>query len=202
MPIPVGTPSDATEPTASSRTVVADIAARVRAVGPTLGRTRLVLIDGPAGSGKTTLAAALATELHAQVVHMDDLYPGWSGLSAGVTRLHDEILLPLADGHPAEYRRYDWHTASLAEPHPVPVADVLIVEGCGSGSRRPARWSTLLIWVETTDDERLARGLARDGADARSHWLRWMAEERALYAAQDTAARADVHLDGHGQLRL
>ena len=42
---------------------LADLAARVRAGEPRLGGTRLVCIDGPAGSGKTTLTARLAAAL-------------------------------------------------------------------------------------------------------------------------------------------
>ena len=49
---------------------------------PTLGDGRLVCVDGPAGSGKTTLAAGIAARTGAPVLHMDDLYPGWSGLRA------------------------------------------------------------------------------------------------------------------------
>lgn len=43
----------------------------------------VVLIDGRSGAGKTTLANTLICH-HAdwQLVHADDLYPGWSGLSA------------------------------------------------------------------------------------------------------------------------
>ncbi len=47
---------------------------------PTLGAGRLVCVDGPAGSGKTSLADAVARRTAAQVVHMDDLYGGWDGL--------------------------------------------------------------------------------------------------------------------------
>lgn len=188
-------PEDPTDP------VLAAVSAHLRSAPARLGPTRLILIDGPAGSGKTTLASVLSAALdHAPVVHMDDLYPGWSGLAAGVDRLHAEVLRPLADHRPAAYRRYDWLTESLAESHPVPAADHLFVEGCGAGSRLPSTWASLLIWVETDDAERLARGLARDGDAARPHWLRWMAEERALYAAEDTRARADLRLDGHGRL--
>ena len=53
----------------------------VRAAGirPRLGGVRVIAIDGPAGSGKTTLGDALA-ERGAAVLHLDDLYDGWSGL--------------------------------------------------------------------------------------------------------------------------
>ena len=38
-------------------------------------RTPLIIaIDGPCGSGKTTLASHLARELDAQTVHLDDFY--------------------------------------------------------------------------------------------------------------------------------
>jgi hypothetical protein len=46
----------------------------------------------------------------------------------------------------------------------------------------------------------LRRGLERDGADARDHWLRWMADEAAHYEREDTRVRADVRLDGLGKL--
>ena len=43
----------------------------------------IVLVDGPSGSGKTTLATRLGILLRLPVIHMDDFYPGWSGLAAG-----------------------------------------------------------------------------------------------------------------------
>lgn len=183
--------------------VLADLVDRVRRAPALLGGgttpSTLVLIDGPAGSGKTTLAAQLAAALPAAVVHMDDLYPGWSGLVAGRTRLDREILTPLSTGRPGRYRRYDWPTAALAESHDVPPGGTLVIEGCGCGARRFAPWTSLLVWVEADDTARLARGLARDGATARPHWEQWMRTERAVYRAERTAERADLRLDGDGR---
>lgn len=164
--------------------------------------TRLVCVDGPAGSGKTTLATQLAVELVCQVVHMDDLYEGWeAGPDGGAARLRSWVLDPLAAGSAGEYRRFDWEAGTYAEAHTVPPAPFLVVEGCGAAARQVDPWAVLRIWVEAGDEERLRRGLARDGAAARPHWLRWMADEAAHYAAEQTRARADVHLDGFGRSR-
>ncbi|MBD7981476.1 uridine kinase family protein [Oerskovia merdavium] len=160
---------------------------------------RLVVVDGPAGSGKTTLAAQLGEALPAQVVHMDDLYEGWTGMTAGTGRLVEQVLGPLSQGRPGCYQRYDWTLGDFAEWHDVPLAPFLVVEGCGAGARRIADLTTLLVWVEADDEIRLARGIARDGDDAYDAWIDWMVSEREVYAVEGTAERADVVLDGFGE---
>ncbi len=124
--------------------------ARTHAAGPRLGRTRLVGIDGPAGSGKTTLAGRLAETLGPAtvVVHLDDLYAGWT-LTGAVARLCAGVLAPLAEGRPGAYARYDWD-AGRFEPSAVvvPTAPDLVVEGCGSCPRLLDPWTSLRIWVE------------------------------------------------------
>ncbi len=158
----------------------------------TLGASRLVCIDGPAGSGKTTLAAGLhALEPASAVVHLDDLLDGWGGLRGVAERL-DPLLLPLARGETGRYERYDWLAARFAEWVPIAPTPLLIVEGVGSGSKRHAVRCTTLVWVEVDDDLRLQRGLERDGEEMRPHWERWMLEERVHHVDQHTLARADV----------
>ena len=85
---------------------VAELAARIRSGEPRLGRTRLVCIDGPAGSGKTTLAGRLADALgpDAAVVHLEDLYAGWT-LTGAVARLCAGVLRPIAAGRPGSHAR-------------------------------------------------------------------------------------------------
>ena len=176
----------------------AALAAAVRAARPLLGATRLVCIDGPAGSGKTTLAGRLAAALGTgvTVVQMDDLYAGWTSTGAAA-RLAAGVLGPLADGRPGSYHRYDWLAGRFDDvPTPVPVPEVLVVEGCGSCPRSLDPWTTLRIWVEAPAPLRLARGLARDGEDKAAHWHRWQREEAAVFAAEDTRTRADVRVNG------
>lgn len=168
----------------------------VRERPPSLGRTRLVCIDGPAGSGKTTFADALAAATGAAVVHMDDLYAGWT-LTGARARLAAAVLRPLACGEPGAYRAYDWAARRFAgEPTPVDVADLLVVEGCGSCAPEFDPWTTLRVWVEAPQPLRLARGLARDGAAFEPDWRRWQEMEDALFSRERTRERAELLVDG------
>jgi uridine kinase len=179
-------------------TTYASLAARVLATAPRLGDVRLVVVDGPAGSGKTTFADRLAAELGTcPVVHMDDLYEGWAGLDRAVwERLATWVLEPLREGRPGRYRRYDWHAERFAEWHDVPVTAALVVEGVGSAQRPVDDVAALRVWVEAPDRVRLRRGVTRDGEALRPQWLRWMAAERAHFAAEETRRRADLVVDG------
>lgn len=167
-----------------------------------LGPVRLVCIDGPAGSGKTSLAGRVADVLHAQTVHMDDLYEGWSGLAGAWPRLRDWVLAPLAGGGPGRYRRYDWFAGEYAEWHDVPVADYLVVEGCGCAPRAVDDWASLVVWVEAPRELRIARGVERDGEGVRENWVTWMAQEDAVFAAEQTRDRAHLRVDAYGRFEV
>jgi hypothetical protein len=129
---------------------------------------------------------------------MDDLYDGWRGLSRGVDGQLARLLRPLAEGRPGRYLRYDWHADRYAEPVTVAPAPLLVVEGVGSGSRSVADLVTLLVWVSAPPEERMRRGLERDGDAFAPHWAAWAADEAEHFAREDTEARADVLVDGGG----
>ncbi|GAA1586552.1 4-amino-4-deoxychorismate synthase [Kribbella sancticallisti] len=167
-----------------------------------LGRTRLISIDGPAGSGKSTLADRFAARaeargLHTLVLRMDDLYDGWDGAVRGFGLLRDHVLKRLADGREGRYRRYDWKTGAYAELHVVPVTlDLLIVDGVTSCDRDAEPWQSLQVWIETSNEVRMHRGIERDGEALRDQWLEWMRWERDHFAVEHTRERAQVIVDG------
>jgi uridine kinase len=163
----------------------------------TLGAGRLVCVEGPAGSGKTTLGAELAGRVGAQLIHGDDLMSGWRGLDA-VGRQLTALARALAAGRPAAYEHFDWHADRYDRVVDVPRAPWLVVEGVGSGAAALAPYTTVLVWVEVDDDLRLARGMARDGAEMEPHWRQFMLDERALFARDRSRERADVLVDGTG----
>ena len=174
-----------------------ELAGRTRTAAPRCGDTRLVCVDGPSGSGKTVLAGRLARALgETTLIHMDDLYPGWDGLAQAVPTLQEWIIEPLAAGRAARYRRYDWDRGAYAEERELGVPAVLIVEGVGAGARVIAAHAVLVLWVEAPRDERLRRGIERDGEAYRPHWERWAEQEQEHFRAEQTRARAGLRVDG------
>ncbi|WP_346385799.1 4-amino-4-deoxy-L-arabinose transferase [Nocardioides sp.] len=164
----------------------------------TLGAGRLLCIDGPAASGKSTLAAEVAALVPGTVVvQVDDLLDGWEGLPT-VDLAVDRLLRPLARDEASSYRRYDWDRGRFAETVPVEPAPLLVLEGCGAGSRRSADLATLIVWVSAPTELRVTRGVERDGERMRARQAQWLLDEAELFAAEDTRARADVEVDGTG----
>jgi gluconate kinase len=166
---------------------VAELAARAAASG-----TRpVVLIDGRSGAGKTTLAQELAPMLGAQLVSLDDLYPGWGGLEAGSTVVAETVLRDVDPG----WRRWDWASERPAEWHPVDSSAPIVIEGCGALSRANRALATFGIWVDVPAAERRRRALEREPGFA-PHWGEWATQERAFAAREHPRSLADVIVTG------
>ncbi|GAA2731413.1 hypothetical protein [Actinocorallia aurantiaca] len=169
-----------------------ELAVRLRSTPPKAGRTRVIAVDGRSGSGKSTLAAELARDLNAPVVSLEDLYGGWDGLEDGVDRLVADVLAPLSEGRRALVPHYDWIDGTWKEPVPLDPLEELVVEGVGAGCARAARYISLLVWMELSEEDRKQRALERDGDIYGPHWERWAAQETAMLARERTPERADA----------
>ncbi|MFJ9843557.1 uridine kinase [Kitasatospora sp. NPDC101155] len=177
----------------------------------------LVTLDGRAGAGKSTLAAAVAAYLggpgHAVVVHGDDFFhpmPCHERLSMEPEegyhwlfewqRLRDQVLVPLSDGRPARYEQFDRDANALRAggPRSVPPADVVIVEGVLTARPELAGFYDLTVFVDTPSELCLRRVHARpDLRPQREAWLtHWRAVEEYYLTATDMPARADLTVPG------
>ncbi len=188
----------------SSEAAVAMVLDHALASEPTLGIGRLVCVDGPAGSGKTTLAGLLVAAAPTCVdsvalLHLDDLLEGWTGLGPElVDRVRRSVLAPLAQGRPGRYHRWDWWADRWGEEHSLDPVSLLVLEGVGSAAAAYDDWVTTRVWVDAPRELRLRRGLDRGDFGDEAHWLRWLDDEQAWLADQGTRGRADVLVDGTG----
>ncbi|MCE2511265.1 MAG: uridine kinase [Acidimicrobiia bacterium] len=174
--------------------------------------TRLVLIDGLGGAGKSVLAEALAGELGVPVIEGDDFYlPSVERQRAGIgsdaigasydwRRLERQVLAPLSRGKGARYQRFDWDSDRLGEWASVPGQDTVVVEGVYLLRDQLRHYASVSIWVETPREVRLARGIERDGETARSRWINeWMPAEDAYLSAMRPDVAATLVVDGRGR---
>lgn len=164
---------------------IVDVVRRLRSAGD---GPVLVGVDGRSGSGKTVLAARLAGRLEragtaTTVVHLDDLYPGWTGLAAGLAVLCDHVLTPLRTGGGAAYPSWDWHADAPGPVRPVAEAPVVLVEGVGVLASGCAHLLDLRVWLEAPTEVRRSRALARDGGTFAPWWTTWAQQEDRLLSA-------------------
>ena len=178
----------------ADRAHVAEVVEAARAATPVAGPTVVVAVDGRSGSGKTLLGTAVAEALACPVVHLDEVYPGWDGLEAGVTLATTHVLEPIARGERAAYPRWDWVRSRPGRTIPVDAGTHLVLEGSGALVPPAAAFAAVRVWVEAPTSVRKERALSRDGETYAPHWDRWAAQEDAVYASVRPWETADLVL--------
>lgn len=149
----------------------------------------LLAVDGRSGAGKTDLAQVAADLLGAaghptHVVHLDALYPGWSGLARALPRLCEEVVAPLLSGRPGRFRSWDWHAGRPGPLVTVPLRAVVLVEGVGVLASPCAGRFDVRLWLEAPAEVRRVRALTRDGEVFAPHWRQWAEQEETVLAGR------------------
>lgn len=147
-----------------------------------------VLIDGRSGAGKTDAAECLQKLLRCQLVHLDDVYPGWAGLASATKEVGTTILS--TDKDRAGYRQWDWYAGAYGPWREVDSVADLIVEGVGAlgtesiaaACRRSGK-RVLTVVLEAPESKRKSRVRDRDG-DPREWWGMWAAQENTHFDRQ------------------
>jgi uridine kinase len=159
----------------------------------------IIAIDGPAGAGKTTLAehlsAALSLKYKVTVIHMDDLYNGWT--NAFDHHLTDS-LLAIANTHrlgkAISLSRYNWSKGEFSAAEVLPAADLLILEGVGSSQRAVREFLTSSIWIDIDPSKGLQRVLARDGEAISDEMQMWLLLQEKHFHLEESEKSADFVL--------
>lgn len=159
----------------------------------------LLAIDGPAGAGKTTLAAKLEQDLlsHStvKVIHMDDLYNGWDApFSTQLTSVLETIVQAHRDKIEFSIRKFNWKTMQFDAEELIAPTDVLIIEGVGAAQKVIRDAGATTYWLEIEPEIGLARVLARDGAQIEEQMRKWQIEQEIHFAADQTREFAEFKL--------
>lgn len=130
----------------------------------------VISIDGPCGSGKTTIAEMIGEEKTFNIVHMDDFYlpfadrdKNWMNEIAGhmdFSRLVDKVLKPYKEGRKIEYISYDCHSDKYLQEIEINLAKPLILEGSYSSHPFIDQYVDYKVFIEIdseTQKERLTK---------------------------------------------
>ena len=159
-------------------------------------QTPIVLIDGRAGSGKSTFAEALQQQLFRdgesapRVIHMDNIFEGWEGLSLGSDYLVRFILNPLSRRETASWQDWSWVKNERSSWREFSGGTPLIVEGCGSLTERSKEHADIAIWLEASEETRRARWIQRERHLDKFDF--WAAQELDFYAREKSQSLADL----------
>ena len=159
-------------------------------------QTPIVLIDGRAGSGKSTFAEKLQQQLFREgesaprVIHMDNIYEGWEGLSLGSHYLVRFILNPLARKETASWQDWSWVRNERSSWREFSGGTPLIAEGCGALTERSNEHAYMSLWLEASEETRRQRWLERERHLDKFDF--WAAQELDFYAREKSKSLADL----------
>ena len=159
-------------------------------------QTPIVLIDGRAGSGKSTFAEALQQQLFRdgesapRVIHMDNIFEGWEGLALGSDYMVRFILQPLARQETASWQDWSWVKNQRSSWREFSGGTPLIVEGCGSLTERSKEHADIAIWLEASEEVRRERWIQRERHLEKFDF--WAAQELDFYAREKSQSLADL----------
>ena len=159
----------------------------------------LLAIDGPAGAGKTTLAAQLHAEYSAhstvRTIHMDELYNGWDdALGQSLTDSLQAITSAHRSGLTHTIKIFNWHLMKFDREEVIDPTDFLILEGVGAAQKVVRDAGAITYWLDIDNDTGLQRVLARDGAHIEKEMRQWQIQQSIHFTKDQTRENCEFKL--------
>lgn len=166
----------------------------------------LLAIDGGSASGKTTLAALLAQRYGCPVFHMDDFFLrpeqrtpqrlAEPGGNVDRERFFSEVLLPLRQGRPLTYRRYDCQTGQLLPPVLRQAGQLNVIEGAYSMHPELSALYDLSVFLAVSPETQRRRILQREPAFKQQLFFqKWIPMENRYFQAFSIPERCDLRIE-------
>ena len=159
----------------------------------------LLAIDGPAGAGKTTLAAKLAAEYSVnstvRTIHMDELYNGWNdALGKSLTDALQGIIAAYVSGVEHTIKIFNWHRMKFDHEELIVPTDYLILEGVGAAQKVVRDAGAITYWLDIDAETGLKRVLARDGAHIEKEMRQWQIQQAIHFDVDQTRENCEFKL--------
>ena len=180
--------------------IFSDIITKIQNLNP-----RVIAVDGPAASGKSTLSELLARRFDCAVFHMDDFFlpPARKtherlsepGGNVDYERFKSEVTDRLSEGGTVKYNKYDCRSGVLIPTEAVLTYPVVVE---GSYSLHPALRDVydLKIFLDVSADEQARRVLKRGGEElARRFQNEWIPLENAYFDRLKIREICDIIVD-------
>jgi len=184
---------------------LSDLVQNVNSSSKKCGQTKIVVIDGPAGSGKTTLAKSLSGLLeNCPIIHMDEIYEGWENALSPKTSqdLVEWIINPLLEDKSIEYLKYDWHLEQRIEKVVINNSKVMIIEGVGASVSEISKHACLKLWIEVNEETGINRVLTRDGLQIQEQMKKWQTQESKFFIENNSKENSDIWIDGDPVVKI
>lgn len=170
------------------------------------GETVTLAIDGPSGSGKSSLAAWLQKVYgDCEVFHMDDFFLppekktperlNTPGGNVDWERFLKEVLVPLKAGEPFTYRPYDCGECALADAVTATPRRLNLVEGVYSLHPALREAYDLTLFLAINRQEQLRRIMERSGPAMQQRFIKeWIPLEDLYFEAMSIKGISNLNL--------
>ncbi len=165
----------------------------------------IVAIDGRCASGKTTLASLLGKIYDCNLFHMDDFFLtpeqrtrerlAVPGENVDHERFKREVLIPLKEGLPVEYKRYDCCTKAQEAPVIITPKRLNIIEGVYSMHPELIGFYDFKLFMDISTELQRERISTRNSPElAQRFFNEWIPLEELYFDELSVRRKADLIL--------
>lgn len=163
---------------------------------------RIIVLDGPCASGKTTIASIVSSRRKVSVVHMDDFFLPLSlrsperfkkeGGNVHWERFIDEVIIPLKRREDFSYRVFSCSRMDYIGEKQIDGSNPVIIEGSYSMHPEFNHYWDKAFFLTVDKDEQLRRLEKRCPEKLEDFKNKWIVLENDYFSKTKTKDRADI----------